>query len=96
MTAQLTRRYATVAQFAEANPAFSEASLRWHIFEAPRNGLQAAAAIVRVGRRVLIDVDRFERWIRQGQTGYIDYDLRKRKPGRPRNETPQGATWGSY
>ena len=51
----------TVRQVAEANPAFSEASLRWLIFRAKQNGLETA--LVRVGRRVLIDVERFNSWL---------------------------------
>ena len=51
----------TVRQLAEANPAFTESSLRWLIYRAPDNGLDDA--IVRVGRRVLFDMDRFEDWL---------------------------------
>lgn len=42
-------------------PAFTEGSLRWLIFNAAENGLEVA--IVRVGRRVLIDVDAFNAWL---------------------------------
>ena len=51
----------TVRQLAEANPAFTESSLRWLIYRAHDNGLDEA--IVRVGRRVLFDMDRFEDWL---------------------------------
>ena len=51
----------TVRQIAEANPAFSEASLRWLIFNAKKNGLNRA--IIRVGRRVLIDETLFDEWL---------------------------------
>ena len=63
----------TVKQFAEANPAFSEASLRWLIFKAGspetdsdyehNSGLNDA--LVRVGRRVLIDEQMFFNWLRR-------------------------------
>jgi hypothetical protein len=53
----------TIRQLAEANPAFSEPSLRWLIFQATNNGLADSGAIVRIGRRVLIDQDRFGRWL---------------------------------
>ena len=53
----------TVRQFSEKHPAFSESSLRWLIFQANSsirsnnndnfNGIRKA--IVRIGRRVLID-----------------------------------------
>lgn len=66
----------TVKQFAERNPAFSVGSLRWLIFNAdprpssqgtlPGNGL--APAIVRVGRRVLIDEAEFFAWVAKQRT----------------------------
>lgn len=55
-------RLRTIPQLAATSGGlFSEASLRWHIFNAEQNGL--SSAIVRIGRRVYIDLDRFERWI---------------------------------
>lgn len=52
----------TVEQLAaESGGAFSQAGLRWKIFNASENGLDRA--IVRLGRRVFIDVDEFNRWI---------------------------------
>lgn len=53
----------TVRQFSAANPAFTEASLRWTIFNENTNGLAASGAILRHGRRVLIDEQRFFAWI---------------------------------
>ena len=63
----------TVRQFAERNPAFSEAALRNLIFKAdarhstkgeiPGNGLIETGAIIRVGRKVLIDETAFFAWI---------------------------------
>ena len=61
----------TVRQFSERHPAFSEASLRWLIFTAhspdpDQNagaGMEEAGAIRRVGRRVLLDEDRFFQWL---------------------------------
>lgn len=55
------RKLQTVKQIAEANPAFSEAGLRWLVFHAERNGLDRA--LVRVGRKLLVDVDRFGDWL---------------------------------
>ena len=57
----------SVRQIAEANPAFSEASLRWLIFKAKDNGLEDA--IIKVGRRVLIDIRRFDDWIESKRRG---------------------------
>ena len=57
----LPPRFYTVKQFSARNPAFSEGSLRWLLFNARENKLEAA--VVRVGRRVLIDEDRFFAWL---------------------------------
>ena len=56
----------TVAQLANQLPAFDEPALRRLIFNAETNGL--ARAIVRVGRRVLIDVDAFDQWLDDHRT----------------------------
>ncbi|MEP2759024.1 MAG: hypothetical protein ABJP66_08165 [Hyphomicrobiales bacterium] len=71
----MSRSLLTVAQFAKKHPAFSQGGLRWLIFNAkPRassigqidaNGLDIA--IVRVGRRVLIDEDLFFDWVGSDQ-----------------------------
>ena len=53
----------TVTQFSEENPAFPIGGLRWQIFNEDTNGLKAAGAIVRIGRKVLINVDRYFDWI---------------------------------
>lgn len=58
-----TRNFYTVRQFAEAHLAFSEASLRWQIFSAQENGLAESGALLRLGRRVLIDAARFYEWL---------------------------------
>ncbi len=55
----------TVAQLAEELPAFDQAALRRLIFFARHNGL--LPAIVRVGRRVLIDRERFAAWLEHGR-----------------------------
>lgn len=69
----------TVRQFQNAHPAFTEAALRNLIFKAerrhssngevPGNGLIEAGAIVRIGRKVLIDEDCFFDWVRQQNGG---------------------------
>lgn len=53
----------TVPQFAENNPAFPAGGLRWQIFNEEKNGLKAAGAIIRVGRKVLIDTDKYFQWV---------------------------------
>ena len=72
------RALLTVAQFSERWSAWSQASLRNSILNAedrvnscreriPGNGLAEAGAIVRIGRRVLIDEQAFFRWIAEQQ-----------------------------
>lgn len=53
-------RLATVGEIAESYP-FTEPALRALIFRARWNGLDRA--ILRVGRRVLIDLEAFEEWL---------------------------------
>ncbi len=55
-------RLRTIAQLAaESDGVFTEGSLRWHVFHAKWTGLDRA--IVRLGRRVYFDLDRFEAWL---------------------------------
>lgn len=60
----MARNLKTVSQFAGQTP-FSEAQLRWWIFHAESNGLAEAQAVVRIGRRVYLDTDGFDRWVAQ-------------------------------
>lgn len=71
------RRLSTVnnmVKLPEYRDAFTKSSIRHLIFEAtprqdskgnalPTNGLMEAGAIVRVGRKVLIDLDAFDAWL---------------------------------
>ena len=69
----------TVEQFADKQPAFSASALRNLIFKAESrkswngeisgNGLIEYGAIIRVGRKVLIDGERFLEWVRQQNNG---------------------------
>jgi hypothetical protein len=64
----------TPKQFSTKYPAWSEAALRNLIFKAQTrqsskgeifgNGLLEAGAILRIGRKVLIDEERFFDWVR--------------------------------
>lgn len=54
----------TVQQFAGQQPALSEGSIRWAIFNAETNGLEESGALIRAGRRVLIDPVRYLAWLR--------------------------------
>lgn len=60
----IKRNLQSVAGLAADGP-FSEGQLRWWIFTSASNGLDVANAVVRVGRRVYIDLDRFNDWIEQ-------------------------------
>jgi hypothetical protein len=51
----------TVKQFCQQHPAFTQGGVRWLLFNRQENGLEHA--VLKVGRRVLIDVDAFFGWI---------------------------------
>lgn len=53
----------TAKQFSEKHPAFPIGGLRYHIFNERQNGLRARGVIVRVGRKVLIDEEKFFDWL---------------------------------
>ncbi|WP_292553691.1 hypothetical protein [Methylobacter sp.] len=55
--------YLTVNQFVEKQPAFTRGGLRSLIFNENQNGLAKSGAIVRIGRKVLINPDKFQVWI---------------------------------
>ena len=57
----------TITQFSKENPAWSEPSIRWLRFTAESNGLAAAGAFIKLGKRVYLDKPRFFSWLRSGQ-----------------------------
>ncbi len=57
----------TVNQFCEKYPAFTHGGLRDRIFHAESNGLKKLGAILRNGRRVLIDEEKFFQWLKEEQ-----------------------------
>ncbi len=69
----------TVEQFSIAQPAFTPSALRNYIFKADSrqsskgkvqgNGLIECGAIIRIGRKVLIDGDKFLNWVYQQNRG---------------------------
>lgn len=65
--AYLAFAYSTVKQFCKKYPAFTEGGMRALIFNEEENGLAEAGAIVRIGRKVLIDESKFCDWV-QSQT----------------------------
>lgn len=68
-------RLLTVRQLAERHPAFSEASIRWALWCSRSPGDTRAreiyaglsTAVIRLGRRVLIDEPKFLSWVRGAQ-----------------------------
>lgn len=73
-THQIAPLLYTVKQFPHAHPAFTESALRNLIFNAgprytskgeiPGNGLIECGAIIRLGRKILIDERAFLEWVR--------------------------------
>lgn len=57
----------TVRQFSQKHPAFPEGGLRHRIFHADENGLAQSGALIRNGRRILIDEEKFFFWLRGGE-----------------------------
>lgn len=58
----MTRNLKTVPKFAEGSP-FTEAQVRWWIFNERHNGMAEQGVIVRIGRRVYVDTVAFDRWV---------------------------------
>jgi hypothetical protein len=54
----------SVSEFSKRHSAFTEPSVRWLIFRSCENGLLESGAIVRLGRRVLIDEELFFEWVK--------------------------------
>jgi hypothetical protein len=68
MTALSTWTYLTVQQFTAKHKAFTNGGIRALIFNEHINGLAKASAILRIGRKVLIDESKFFNWI-EAQNG---------------------------
>lgn len=60
---------ATVKQLAEKQPAFTVGGLRALIFKEHTNGLATSGAVIRVGRKVLIDEPKFIDWVQSHSKG---------------------------
>ena len=67
----------TVKQMAEKHKAFSEASLRYHIFHEEANGL--SKALTRLGRKILINEELFFNWL-DDQSGGASWTAIQEKP----------------
>lgn len=55
------KRLATVKQIPDLYNGFTESSIRWLIFNEKYNGF--SICVRRLGKKVLIDLDAFEKWI---------------------------------
>jgi hypothetical protein len=55
--------YLTVQQFTNKHTAFNTGGMRSLIFNEHQNGLAKAGAIVRIGRKILIDEAKFFAWV---------------------------------
>lgn len=64
-----TPNYSTVSQFCEKYPAFKEGGVRNQIFNETKNGLAESGAIVRIGRKVLINDAKYFSWIENQNKG---------------------------
>jgi len=54
----------TVRTLAQKYPdVITEGGLRWEIFNEKSNGLKESGAIIRRGRKILIDTDRYFPWL---------------------------------
>jgi hypothetical protein len=58
-----TPTLSTVPQFCAKHSFISQGGLRFQIFNADNNGLSSFGAIVRMGRKVLIDESRYFEWV---------------------------------
>jgi len=54
----------TTKQLAQMVPAYEgkPGAIRWQLFNAATNGLKESGTIIRHGRRVLIDIDKYFAW----------------------------------
>ena len=62
--ARLKRNLATVKELLDANPCLTNGWLRHKLFHRQTNGLEQC--VLQIGRKLLIDVDRFEEWMESG------------------------------
>jgi len=68
---QTVDQYFTVPQFSKRHVAFSNGSLRWIIYNSEKNGLDKTGAIIRIGRKLLIDETLFLSWVKCQNTAAV-------------------------
>lgn len=54
----------SIKNFTKDNPSFTEGGMRSLIFNEETNGLKDSGAILRIGRKILIDEPKFYNWIK--------------------------------
>lgn len=63
--------YFTVQEFTKRHAAFKTGGLRALIFNENTNGLKSSGAIVRIGRKVLINEPKFFAWVEAQNQGGV-------------------------
>ncbi len=53
-----------IKYLAQKHQALTEASIRWDVQNADKNGLATSGALIRKGRRIYIDEDLYLDWLR--------------------------------
>lgn len=70
VTVAVDPEFLTVRQFADKHPAFTNGGIRSLMFYRGDDA-EKAGAVVRFGRRILIDESRFLTWVREGGARHI-------------------------
>ncbi|MFZ2171050.1 MAG: hypothetical protein WAW61_15605 [Methylococcaceae bacterium] len=93
MSSATIKALSTVKQFPQKNPAFTEGGLRSLIFNEQSNGLAESGAIIRIGRKILIDEVKFFAWIEGNNKPSPPHRTRDIKtpglPSQPRQQSQQ-------
>jgi len=63
LSAPVERKLFTVQQFSERHPFATQGALRFQIFHRKENGLEESGALIRVGRKILIDEEKYFEWL---------------------------------
>lgn len=59
-----TPTFVTVPQLAQRQPALCVGGIRGWIFNEEKNGLKDSGAIIRIGKKLMIDEGKFIEWIK--------------------------------
>lgn len=64
-----TPTFVNVQQLVQRQPAFTVGGVRAWIFNEETNGLKESGAIIRIGKKLVIDEAKFIEWIQGGANG---------------------------